>query len=212
MTIRDMPKKFKNIILTGMPGSGKTTFGKLYAIYTGRYFLDFDKYFEFITKKKIKDVFENEGEEAFRATEEIILRKLEKKHNYVIAMGGGTLCVDSNFEFARRLGLIIFLETPLEVLAKRILSQKIHKQVLRPMFENLETYEDILEKLKILWQDRQTFYEKAYIHLNTEFSSLDNLKLQLGLYEKKSVERDTHKEKHGNKFRGKNSQASHHLN
>lgn len=197
-----MQKRFKNIIVTGMPASGKSTFGKTYAIHSGRYFLDFDKYFEYVTKKKIVDIFQNEGEEAFRAQEEIVLKKLEKKHNYVIAMGGGTLCNENNFEFGRRLGLIIYLETPLDVLAKRIATAHTYKTAIRPMFLSCPSEKEIVEKLNIIWETRKDFYEKAYIHLNTEFGSVDNIKLQLGLYEKKSAERELYKEK--NHFKPKN--------
>ncbi|MES2615881.1 MAG: shikimate kinase [Bdellovibrionota bacterium] len=199
MTLKDMPKRFRNIILTGMPGSGKSTFGKIYAIYSGRYFLDFDKYFEIVTKKKIAEFYQKEGEEAFRAQEDLVLRKLDKKHNYVIAMGGGTVCTESNFEYARRLGLIVFLDTPLEVLAKRIVNDNTTK-LLRPMFSSLNSQEEILAKLKELWDARKEAYERGYIHLNTEFGSLDNLKLQLGLYEKKNAEREQYKEKNPHKF------------
>lgn len=200
MTMKDMPKRFKNIILTGMPGSGKSTFGKTYAIYSGRYFLDFDQYLEMVTKKKIGDIFQKEGEEGFRALEETILKKLEKKHNYVIAMGGGTLCSENSFEFARRLGLIVFLETPLEVLTKRILSDNLNKLKPRPLFQGSATPEQIQDKVNSLWETRESFYNKAYIHLNTEFSSIDNLKLQLGLYEKKNAQREQFREKNQQKF------------
>ena len=193
--MKNQYKKFRNIILTGMPASGKSTFGKTYAVHSGRYFLDFDRYFEFITKKKIADIFANEGEESFRIQEEFVLKKLEKKHNYVIAMGGGTLCSENNFEFARKLGLIVFLETPTEILSKRILHDKIDKNLPRPLFSNMKTLSEIEDSVKGLWELRKSFYEKAYIHLNTAFSSTDNLKLQLGLYEKKSSERDIHRER-----------------
>lgn len=201
MTLKDMPKRFRNIILIGMPGSGKSTFGKTYSIYSGRYFLDFDKYFEVVTKRKAADIFQKEGEEVFRTMEENVLKKLEKKHNYVISMGGGTLCTENNFEFARRLGLIVFLDTPTEVLAKRIYNDKVNKINNRPMFSTLNSQEEILTRVNELWNARKESYEKAYIHLNTEFGSIDNLKLQLGLYEKKSAQREQFKEKNPHKFK-----------
>jgi shikimate kinase len=202
---KNMQKKFRNILLIGMPGSGKSTFGKAYAIHSGRYFLDFDHYLEYVTKKKIPDIFEKEGEEGFRHLEDMILRKLEKKHNYVIAMGGGTLCSERNFEFARRLGLIVYLETPLEILAQRIEGDRLNKINPRPLFSRLETKDSLMQKLTELWDERKEFYERSYIHLNTEFSSQDNLKLQLGLYEKKTIEREKFKEKQASLFGGSRS-------
>ncbi len=204
--IKDISKRFRNIILTGMPGSGKTTFAKIYAIYSGRYFIDFDKYFEVVTKKKASDIFQKEGEEAFRLLEDKVLRKLDKKHNYVIAMGGGTLCCQDNFDFARKLGLIVYLETAVETVAKRI-AQDQSQKLMRPMFTNLKTTEEILPIVNELWEKRKEFYEKAYIHLNTDFSSIDNLKLQLGLYEKKNIQREQYKEKVYPKFPKKTAQS-----
>jgi shikimate kinase len=193
--MKDTSKRFRNIILTGMPGSGKSTFAKTYAIYSGRYYLDFDKYLESVTKKKIHDIFNKEGEQAFRALEEKILKKLEKKHNYVIAMGGGTLCNADNFEFARKLGLIVYLCAAPETIARRIAQDEALKLPVRPMFSGLKTPEDVLTRINEIWDERKEYYEKAYIHLNTDFGSIDNLKLQLGLYEKKSAQREQYKEK-----------------
>lgn len=193
--IKDMPKRFRNILLTGMPGSGKSCFGRVYALYSGRYFLDFDKYVELITKRKIADIFQQDGEQAYREIESSVLRRLEKKHNYVIALGGGTLASEAIFDFARRLGLIVWIHASAPTLTQRILAAQQNKATARPAFEGLNTPEAVLQKVTELWESRHTVYEQAYIHLNSDFSSIDNLKLQLGLYEKKNIERTQNKDR-----------------
>ncbi len=189
-TLKEASKRFRNIILVGMPASGKSTFGKSYAAFSNRYFLDFDKYFEFTTKKKISEVFAKEGEESFRAMESKVLRRLEKKHNHVIAMGGGTLLSEENFDFARKLGLIVLITACDETLASRIWNEQNLKKPQRPLFIECHTYQETLTKVKSLFEQRKDSYEKAYIHLNSDFGSIDNLKLQLGFYEQKSAQKE----------------------
>ncbi|WP_161597599.1 shikimate kinase [Fluviispira multicolorata] len=179
-------KKFKNIILTGMPGSGKTAFGKIYAHVSERLFLDFDAFIESTTKKSITQLFEIEGEDGFRNLEEKILHKLERRHNFVIAMGGGTLLKPDNLNYARRLGLIVTLKTPLEIISKRIFEIK----ETRPLFINCKTIEDVQEKVNILWDERKDAYEQSDVVIETAYNSIDTLKMHLSLIERRADNRE----------------------
>lgn len=183
-------KYFDNIILAGMPGSGKTTFGKVYAFHSRRNFLDLDRFIENVTKKTIADIFEKKGEENFRDLESKMLRKLERRRTHVIALGGGTLLRQENYEVARKLGLIVWLKTPLDILAKRIFEEKNSPHhVPRPLFDKLDTLELIQEKINELWELRKESFEKADVILNTEYSTMDTLKLQLAMIERKAANR-----------------------
>lgn len=179
-------KRFKNIILTGMPGAGKSAFGKIYALHSERFFLDFDAYVENITKKTIPQIFIEEGEEGFRTLEEKILHKLERRHNFVIAMGGGTLQKPECIQFARRLGLIVFLDTPIEKLSNRIWNEKEK----RPLFKECQTYEQLTQKLEELRQARMSAYEESDVIIKTEFNTLDTLTLHLANIEKRAGNRE----------------------
>lgn len=185
---KNASKYFDNICLIGMPASGKTTFGKIYAFHSKRNFLDFDRFIESNIKKSIEDVFEKKGEDHFRELETKMLRKIERRRDHVIALGGGTLLRQENFELARKIGLIVWLKTPLETLAERIFAEKNsdHK-VKRPLFKDCKTLEQIQEKINELWEFRKDSYEKADIILDTKYSSLDTLKLQLALVERKAA-------------------------
>lgn len=180
-------KYFDNICLIGMPASGKTTFGKIYALHSKRNFLDFDRFIESVTKKSIEDFFEKKGEDAFRDLESKMLRKIERRRDHVISFGGGVLIRPENLELIRKMGLVVWIQTPLHTLAERIWAEKNASHgIKRPLFKHCDSLESVREKIDQLWEERKETYEKADIILNTEYSTLDTLKLQLALVEKKA--------------------------
>ena len=78
----------KNIVLTGMMGSGKTTCGKALARRLGREFVDTDAMIVSQAGKSIPEMFAQEGEPAFRDWETAICRQLTDRENLIIATGG----------------------------------------------------------------------------------------------------------------------------
>ncbi|APJ03242.1 shikimate kinase [Silvanigrella aquatica] len=179
-------KRFRNIILTGMPASGKTTFGKIYAQHSDRFFLDFDNFIETTTRKTIPQIMEQEGEEGFRELENKILLKLERRHNFVIAMGGGTLVNPENLSFARRLGLIVMLHLDPKEIAKRIFPTK----ETRPLFSKLNTIEDIEKKVNELWELRKESYEQSDVIIDATYNTIDSMKMHLALIERRANNRE----------------------
>ena len=185
---KQIRSKFRNILITGMPGSGKTTFGKVYAYMTGRHFLDFDEYLEACARMKIKDLIEKWGEEGFKEYENKYLQKIQRRHGYVISMGSGTLVKTENLLLARRIGLIVLLKAPFDVLAKRLLSDR-KKELSRPLLDHLNSEEDLLSKLQELWQERQVSYERSDVIMETAYSSLDSMILYLNQVERRALNR-----------------------
>ena len=183
---KNMARGYRNIVLVGMPGTGKSTFAKSYAHLTRRSFLDFDRFVERFAGKTIPQIFSEDGEDAFRALEQKCLRKMERRQHSVIALGGGTPCSPENLELARSLGLVVLLETPLEILAQRLYSEK----ETRPLFAAMQSLEETIARVQELWEQRKTWYEQADLFLQTGFSSIDNLKLQLSVYEQRAFSRD----------------------
>ena len=175
--------KFRNIILTGMPGSGKTRFGKVYAIFTQRTFIDFDSYIEQHFKKSISEIFTKYGEEEFRNIESKYLKKLIKRNDCVIALGGGTLLKSENFQLAIKIGLIVNIEAPNSELAKRIMADKKK----RPLFQNCDSLESHLSTLDEMLEKRSTVYNMADVQLNSYTNSLNTMCLFLAQREKKSL-------------------------
>ena len=99
----------KNIALIGMPGSGKTTFGKGLARILRCPFVDADDYLEKKEGRTIQSFFA-ESEKAFRDAEERTIRDLSRMEGIVIATGGGVIKRKANVDRLYEGGLIIFLD------------------------------------------------------------------------------------------------------
>ena len=105
----------RNIVLSGMPGSGKTTVGKLIAEQLGREFLDSDA---LIVEKagEISHIFAEHGEAYFRDLETAVIRELTPLNGKVISLGGGAILRDKNVEALRANGAIFFIDRSPEYL------------------------------------------------------------------------------------------------
>lgn len=104
----------QNIVLTGMPGSGKSTAGRVLAQQMGREFVDTDTEIIRLAKKPIADIFAQKGENAFRDLESQVIRQLSQRTGLVIATGGGAILRAENVRRLRQNGRIYFLDRPLE--------------------------------------------------------------------------------------------------
>lgn len=129
-------KEKRNIVLCGMPSSGKTTVGKEIANDFGKRFIDTDDVVVEKRKESISDIFEKYGEGEFRKEERLAIEELSKENGLVIATGGGAVLDENNVRALRRNGVILFLDRSLENLvatADRPLSSDTEK--LKNLFE-----------------------------------------------------------------------------
>ena len=138
-----MQKEFKNVILTGMMGSGKTTVGKELATVLNYDFIDLD---EVIENKygKITDIFSQKGEKYFREIETQELKKFENQSNFVLSTGGGVILKDENIKILKDLGQVFYLSAKSETIYNRIKNQK-HRPLLNTQNPK-KTIEEILSK------------------------------------------------------------------
>lgn len=104
----------RNIVLTGMPGSGKSTIGKLLAKKLNRPFFDTDEMVIKAEKREISDIFSSSGEEYFRTLETQAVKKASEQNGAVISTGGGAVLKKENVDFLRSNGEIFFLNRPIE--------------------------------------------------------------------------------------------------
>ena len=117
--LSDLYKQFRrnqeNIILVGMPGSGKSTIGQSLAKLTGRTLVDIDP---LITEEvgSISDYILTHGEPAFRAIESNIIADVGKQTGLIISTGGGAITIPENFAPLRQNGRIYEIYRPLEEL------------------------------------------------------------------------------------------------
>lgn len=106
--------------LIGMPGSGKTTVGKLVAGALDVPFRDSDDLIEERAGADIPAIFSREGEEGFRSHERVVIGELAGLRDVVVATGGGAVLDEENVAVMREAGRIVLLEAGVGELAARL--------------------------------------------------------------------------------------------
>ena len=144
------------IFLVGMPGSGKTYWGKVIAAMKGIPFIDLDEYIESREQKSISEFFKEHDEKVFREIENAFLADIIEANegDIVIACGGGTPCYKDNMNLMKNNGVVIYLKADVSFLMER-LKGHIDK---RPL---LAAHTDIEDRLKQLLNERSAIYEQA---------------------------------------------------
>lgn len=145
--------KNRNIVLIGMPGSGKSSIGSKLSEKTGKNFVDTDAEIEKTTQMTISEIFEKYGEKTFRDLEKSIINKIGKETNQVIATGGGVVKDPANFRPLKQNSLIYFI--------KRNLSDLDRKG--RPLSTSYGAIES-------LWEERKESY---YGFADVEIENID---------------------------------------
>ncbi|MBR2528884.1 MAG: shikimate kinase [Blautia sp.] len=136
-----------NIILIGMPGSGKSTIGVLLAKELGYEFIDTDLLIQRLHQAKLAEIIEKEGNEGFLRIENEVCRSLKADYA-VIATGGSAVYSPEAMAHLKKLGRIIYLHVELEKLKKRLQDIKARGVVL-PQGMALE---DIYRERKVLYE------------------------------------------------------------
>ena len=108
-----------NIVLIGMPGSGKSTVGVVLAKQTGRDFTDTDVLIQTLQGRSLQDVVDRDGFMALRGIEEQVLLGLSLRH-HVIATGGSAVYSEPAMRHLKLAGRVVFLETDLPTLHARV--------------------------------------------------------------------------------------------
>lgn len=114
---RKIARLMTNIVLIGMPGSGKSTLGQIIAEKTGRVLIDTD---HLITEREgttPAEIIETNGEETFRSVESVVIEDVGRSSGCVIATGGGVVTRKNNYDNMRQNGFIVFINRPPDFLA-----------------------------------------------------------------------------------------------
>ena len=103
-------RRKENIVLIGMPGSGKSSVGRILASRTGNTFADTDQLIVGKAGRPIPEIFRQDGEPAFRDLESIVIRNLSKQGGQVISTGGGAVLRPENVTALRQNGRLFWLD------------------------------------------------------------------------------------------------------
>jgi shikimate kinase len=135
-----------------MPGSGKSTLGRVLARNLGKTFVDADHELERRLGVSISTIFEIEGEDAFRAREEETLVRLVQRVDIVLATGGGVVLRPVNRERLQSGGTVVYLHATPETTWERTRHSKN-----RPLLQTA----DPLERARALYAQRDQLYREA---------------------------------------------------
>lgn len=142
-----------NVVLVGMPLSGKSRIGRALGKRLGRNFVDTDEMIEKRCDMSINRIFAEHGEEYFRNIEREVIEELKMMNGCVISTGGGMVAYGSNLDELKKVGVTVFLNVSVDELYRR--SRYSYK---RPLLEG-----NAHEKLNELYERRIEIYKKCDI-------------------------------------------------
>ncbi len=158
----------QNLVLIGFMGVGKGTIARTLVRKSDMFGLDSDDLIESIENKKIKTIFEEDGEEYFRAMERKTARWLSQNvTNTVISTGGGFFKVDE----LNKIGKVIYLMSSFDGIITRLKAQPNAQEKFnqRPLLKDIN-------KARILFDERAPMYEKkADIIINVENKNINKI-------------------------------------
>ena len=137
-----------NIVLIGMPGSGKSTVGVILAKVLGYSFIDSDLLIQKAEKKLLKDIIAREGQEGFLKIENRVNASIETEKS-VIATGGSVVYCQEAMEHLKEIGTVIYLQLDYPILRRRLGNLIGRGVVLKEG-----------QTLKDLYEERVPLYEK----------------------------------------------------
>ena len=153
-----------SIALIGFMGVGKTAVGRTLARKLNKRFVELDSLIEQKVGKSIPDIFQQDGEIAFRELEIEVTKEVATAKNLVIACGGGIVLNKINIDRLRQEAIIVYLTASLQVILKRTSGDGVR----RPLLEVANPALTVRELLKF----RKPFYELA-ADIKIDTSKLD---------------------------------------
>ena len=136
----------QNIILIGMPTSGKSTAGVILAKIMGLSFVDTDLLIQGRSGRKLHEIISQDGLDAFLALEEEVCLSL-KEQGSVIATGGSVVYGQRAREHLKELGVVVYLDIDFDTLERRLHNVKQRGVVLREG----QTIRDLYEERRMLY-------------------------------------------------------------
>ena len=166
---KKIKRKKENIVLIGMPASGKTTVSTLIGKELSREICDTDQMIVSTHKVSIPDIFKSEGEAVFRSYESEEIARVSMKNNSVIATGGGAILKKDNVRMLKQNGVLFFIDRPYE---------KLVPTIDRPLSSDLES-------IKKRYDERYDLYvESADVVIDADDTPINIAKKITGAFYK----------------------------
>ena len=146
-----------NIVLIGMPGSGKSTVGIILAKVTSKFFIDTDVLIQTTEGRSLQDIVDNDGHMALRQIEERVLLDLQCS-DHIISTGGSAAYSEAAMVHLQKNALFIFLHADLDTLRMRITN-----------FDTRGLAKRVDQSFEDLFNERYALYRKyADLTIHTE--------------------------------------------
>jgi shikimate kinase len=156
----------QNIALIGFMAVGKSAVGRNVARKLHRRFVDLDAVIEKKQGRKVREIFDSEGEGYFRRLEKQTLREVLNENRQVIATGGGVILDPDNLQLLREKCLLIGLSASPDVLLSRV-----GKGAKRPLLKGT----DLRARIEELLEQRQSGYAQAHATVDTGGLSIEQV-------------------------------------
>ena len=161
-----------SLALIGFMGTGKTVVGKALAERLGKKFIELDALIEQKAGKTIPEIFQQDGEVAFRELEIEVAGEVAGKKNAVVACGGGIVLNKINIDRLKKECLIVYLTASPGAILKRTSNDKNERPLLKAT--------DKASTVKELLRFRKPFYERAAdITIDTSKLDVDSVVAQI---------------------------------
>lgn len=141
-----LSKKKSNVVLIGMPGSGKSTVGIILAKQMARDFVDTDVLIQLDEQRTLQEIIDTDGHMALREIEERIVCSVEEK-NHIIATGGSVPYSHKAMMHLKPDGYFVFLDADLDCLRSRIENYETRGLAKRPD----QTFEELFDERYALY-------------------------------------------------------------
>ncbi|MAZ31525.1 MAG: shikimate kinase [Flavobacteriales bacterium] len=159
------------LFLLGYPASGKTTVGEILSPLLNYRWVDTDQWIERQMCQPISEIFSMHGEDVFRQKEQECLEFLIYQEDLIISSGGGMPCNKRTIDLMNKLGVTIYLKTPISTIVSRLWLGKLNRPRIS-FFKDKNTLSEFISSELI---NREKYYMQSKYIIETQGKSLSEI-------------------------------------